>query len=235
ERGVIMAGYLLLAGGAEFGGRMAEADLRAIELAGGDDARISIIPTAAAPDNNHDRAGRNGVRWFESLGARRVAALPLIDRASAESPAIAATLRESRLIYLLGGFPHYLGQTLLGSASWQAVVAAHQAGAVVAGSSAGAMVLCQHYYQPDAKQVAQGLAVLPNACVLPHHNTFGRSWAAQLAALLPGSTLIGIDERTAMLNDADGAWQVYGQGAVTLYRDHQPTAYRSGKQFEIGD
>jgi cyanophycinase len=229
-----MTGYILLAGGAEFGGRMAEADLRAIELAGGDDARISIIPTAAAPDNNHERAGRNGVRWFENLGARNVTALPLIDRASAESPAVAAALRDSRLIYLLGGFPHYLGQTLLGSASWQAIVAARQAGAVVAGSSAGAMVLCQHYYNPESKQLAQGLGLLPNACVLPHHNTFGKSWAAQLATLLPGSTLLGIDERTAMLDDgAAGTWQVYGQGAATLYRDGLSTVYRSGEQFEL--
>ncbi len=46
-----MAGYILLEGGAEFGGLMSEPDLRAIQLAGGPDAPISIIPTAAAPDN----------------------------------------------------------------------------------------------------------------------------------------------------------------------------------------
>jgi len=229
-----MPGHILLAGGAEFGGRMAEPDLRAIELAGGMNARISIIPTAAAPDHNHERAGRNGVRWFESLGARNVAALPLIDRASADSPAMAAALRESHLIYLLGGFPHYLGQTLIGSAGWQAIVAAHQAGAVVAGSSAGAMVLCQYYYSPETSQVIEGLGMLPNACVLPHHNTFGKGWAAHLAALLPASVLLGIDERTAMLNDgADGAWRVYGQGAVTLYRHGQPTVYASGAEFAL--
>ena len=229
-----MAGHILLAGGAEFGGRMAEPDLRAIELSGGVDARISIIPTAAAPDHNHERAGRNGVRWFESLGARNVAALPLIDRASADSPAVAAALRNSRLIYLLGGFPHYLGQTLLGSASWQAIVAAHQAGAVVAGSSAGAMVLCQHYYNPEASQVIEGLAMLPNACVLPHHNTFGKGWAARIAAVLPDSVLLGIDERTAMLDDGDGdAWRVYGQGAVTLYQHGQATVYASGAEMGL--
>ena len=50
-------GYLLLEGGAEFGGRMRDPDLKAIELAGGFDASIRIIPTAAAPDNNHQRAG----------------------------------------------------------------------------------------------------------------------------------------------------------------------------------
>ena len=229
-----MAGHILLAGGAEFGGRMAEPDLRAIELAGGGDAPISIIPTAAAPDLNHERAGRNGVRWFESLGARNVAALPLIDRASADSPAVAAALRESRMIYLLGGFPLYLGQTLIGSASWRAMLAAYQAGAVVAGSSAGAMVLCQHYYNPEASQVLEGLGMLPNACVLPHHNTFGKGWAARLAALLPDSVLLGIDERTAMLDDAAGsAWRVYGQGAVTLYRQGQATGYPTGEQFTL--
>jgi cyanophycinase len=214
---------------------MAEPDLRAIELAGGADARISIIPTAAAPDHNHERAGRNGVRWFESLGARNIAALPLLDRASADSASIVAALRASRLIYLLGGFPHYLGQTLLGSASQQAIMSAQEAGAVVAGSSAGAMVLCQHYYNPEARQAIEGLAMLPNACVLPHHNTFGKGWAARLAALLPESVLLGIDERTAMLNDGNnGAWRVYGQGAVTLYRHGQATVYESGAEFELG-
>jgi cyanophycinase len=227
-----MPGYLLLAGGAEFGGRMAEPDLRAIELAGGADARISIIPTAAAPDHNHTRAGRNGARWFESLGARNVAVLPLIDRASADSPSIVAALRDSQLIYLLGGFPHYLGQTLLGSASQQALVAALEHGAVLAGSSAGAMVLCQYYYNPEASQLAEGLAMLPNTCVLPHHNTFGKGWAARLAALLPQSVLLGIDERTAMLGDG-GEWRVYGQGAVTLYQQGQPTVYASGTDFTL--
>ncbi len=75
-------GYFLLAGGAEFperasglcGGRMSEPDLRAIELAGGFDAPICFIPTAAAPDNNHKRAGNNGIRWFQSLGAKQVLA-----------------------------------------------------------------------------------------------------------------------------------------------------------------
>ncbi len=230
-----MTGHLLLAGGAEFGGRMAESDLRAVELAGGADARISIIPTAAAPDHNHECAGRNGARWFESLGARNVATLPLLDRTSADSPAIVAALQQSRLIYLLGGFPHYLGQTLLGSASQQALMAAQAAGAVVAGSSAGAMVLCQHYYNPETRQVIEGLAMLPNACVLPHHNTFGKGWAARLAALLPESVLLGIDERTAILNDGDGgAWRVYGQGAVTLYRHGQATVYVSGAGFGLG-
>ena len=230
-----MPGYLLLEGGAEFGGLMSEPDRRAIELAGGPDAPISIIPTAAAPDNNHQRAGRNGENWFRSLGARQVEVLPLIDKTSANDPQIAAQISQSRLVYMLGGFTGHLGQTLANSASWQAMLTAYEAGAVIAGSSAGAMVMCQYYFDPGKAQVVEGLGFVPNACVLPHHNTFGKGWAGQLSKLLPNVVLLGIDERTGMLDDAEGGrktgWRVYGQGSVTLYRGGKPTVYRTGQSF----
>jgi cyanophycinase len=230
-----VAGYLLLEGGAEFGGQMAEPDLRAIELAGGPGALICIIPTAAAPDNNAQRAGNNGVRWFGSLGAKQVELLPLVDKASANDPHIADRISQSRLIYMLGGFTGYLGETLKGSASWQAMLRAYEAGAVIAGSSAGAMVMCQYYFDPARGQVVEGLELVPNACVLPHHNTFGKGWASRLSKLLPDAVLLGIDERTGMLDDGDEGrkvgWRVYGQGVVTLYRRGQSKVYRAGESF----
>jgi len=230
-----MAGYLLLEGGAEFGGQMAEPDLRAMELAGGPGALICIIPTAAAPDNNAQRAGNNGVRWFRSLGAKQVELLPLVDKASANDPHIADRISQSRLIYMLGGFTGYLGETLKGSASWQAMLRAYEAGAVIAGSSAGAMVMCQYYFDPARGQVVEGLELLPNTCVLPHHNTFGKGWAPRLSKLLPDVVLLGIDERTGMLDDGDEGrkvgWRVYGQGTVTLYRRGQSKVYRAGESF----
>ena len=231
-----MAGYLLLEGGAEFGGRMAEPDRRAIELAGGPDAPITIIPTAAAPDNNHQRAGNNGVRWFHSLGATHVSSLPVIDAASANDPRIAAEIGQARLIYMLGGFTGYLGETITGSATWDAMLSAYESGAVIAGSSAGAMVMCQYYFDPGKGQVVEGLGLLPNTCVLPHHNTFGKGWAARLTNLLPNAVLLGIDEQTGMLDDGQEGkkvgWRVYGKGAVTLYRNGHPTVYRSGLAFK---
>ena len=230
-----MAGYLLLEGGAEFGGKMAEADQRAIELAGGNNAVMSIIPTAAAPDNNHQRAGNNGVRWFRSLGATDVTSLPLIDKASANDPSLANSIARSRLIYMLGGFTGYLGETIKDSLCWQAILTAYEAGAVIAGSSAGAMVMCQYYFDPAHRKVVEGLGLVPNTCVLPHHNTFGKGWAAQMSTLLPNAVLLGIDERTGMLDDGPGdkktSWRVYGQGAVTLYRHGQSMVYQTGTSF----
>jgi len=231
---MVKMGYLLLEGGAEFGGRMRDPDLRAIELAGGFNAPLRIIPTAAAPDDNHRRAGGNGVRWFQGLGARDVESVPLLDKTGANDEGIANELRNAKLIYLLGGFTHYLGQTLKGSLAWQAAMEAYNNGAVIAGSSAGAMVMCEFYYDPSSGKVVEGLNLVRNSLVLPHHNTFGKNWAPRLTQEIPDVTLLGIDERTGMIDDGeDGAWNVYGAGEVVLYGNGEVERYKAGKSFSL--
>jgi cyanophycinase len=225
-------GYLLLEGGAEFGGRMRDPDLKALELAGGPDAPVRILPTAAAPDHNDQRAGNNGVRWFQSLGARDVGSVPLLDKATANDESIVKSLREAKLIYMLGGFTGYLGETLKSSAAWEAVLEAYANGAVVAGSSAGAMVMCEFYYDPSQGQVVEGLNLIPNAIVLPHHNTFGKSWASRLLEISQ-VTLLGIDEYTGMLSEGGQAWTVYGGGEITLYRNHEVKIHPPGSTFSV--
>jgi len=222
-------GYILLEGGAEFGGRMRDPDLRAIELAGGFNAPIRIIPTAAAPDNNYQRAGTNGIRWFQSLGATDIESPPVIDQANANDSEIANAFRSAKLIYILGGFTHYLSQTLKDSVVWRAVLDAFQNGAVIAGSSAGAMVMCEFYYDPSSGKVMDGLNLVRNSLVLPHHNNFGKNWAPRLLKQIPQVTLLGIDERVGMLNDgSDGVWNVYGAGEVVLYRNGNVETYKEG-------
>jgi cyanophycinase len=226
--------YILLEGGAEFGGRMSEPDLRAMELAGGLQTSIAILPTAAAPDHNHLRAGRNGQRWFESLGASRVEVVPVTDKQSADNPEFAARVADARLIYLLGGFPRYLCETLRESRVWLAALEAHRSGAIIGGSSAGAMVLCEHYYDPDEGKLLKGLDLLQNTCILPHHDRFGKSWVSKLRSSIPQTTLLGIDERTGTINDAsNSAWAVYGAGVVTLYRGEQIEVHARGERFHL--
>jgi cyanophycinase len=227
-------GYISLAGGAEFGGKMALLDGRALKLAGGLDIVVSIIPAAAAPDNNHQRAGATGVNWFRRLGVADAKALPLIDRATADRPEVATALRRSNLIYLLGGFPAYLATSLRGSRSWEAIQSATAGGAVLCGSSAGAMVLCEHFFDPRREAVLRGLNLISGVCILPHHNTFGKNWAHRLKALLAGKTLIGIDEQTGMLGAEDGgSWQVHGGGTVVIYRENRKMTFGNGDQFAL--
>jgi cyanophycinase len=227
-------GFILLAGGAEFTGQMAVADRLAIQLAGGPDAAIAILPTAAAPDNNHQRAGQNGVKWFKHLGATNVSALPLIDNISANDPAIAEALLQTGLIYLLGGYPRHLAQTLKDTLSWQAILSAHQKGTLIAGSSAGAMVLCEYYYDPAFSRVMAGLKLLNGICVLPHHDTFGKDWAAQLIKLLPDIILLGIDEETGVICDAaKNLGRVLGNGQITVYRNNQVDQIGPEQEFNL--
>jgi cyanophycinase len=225
-------GYLLLEGGAEFGGRMADPDKQALTLAGGPATPINIVPAAAAPDNNHQRAGQNGVRWFHQLGATNVSVLPLIDSASADDPDVAEILTKSKFIYLLGGFPRYLAQVLNHSRSWQAILTAYLSGAVIAGSSAGAMVLCEFYFDPISSQIAKGLNLVERICVLPHHNSFGKGWTPHLKNQLPDIILFGIDEETGALYDASqDNWQVYGKGNITLYHSDHVDKFGAGQEF----
>ncbi len=227
-------GFILLEGGAEFSGQMAVPDRLAIQLAGGPDASISILPTAAAPDNNHDRAAQNGVNWFKHLGATNVSFLPLIDDTSANDPAIVEALSQTRLIYLLGGFPRHLAQTLRQSRSWQAILSAYQTGAVIAGSSAGAMVLCETYYDPGSSRVMEGLKLIDGICVLPHHNTFGKNWASRLSELLPKIVLLGIDEETGVIcRVSEGIGRVNGKGKLTLYHNGLIEKIGSEQEFSL--
>ena len=227
-------GFVLLEGGSEFNAGMAAADKRAMAVCGGRAQPIRIIPAAAAPDNNHARAAANGVGWFQSLGAADVQAVDIIDRASADRPDLAKAIERARLVFMLGGFTRYLAETLAGSRAWQAMASAHRSGAVIAGSSAGAMVLCEFYFDPASGTTLKGLNLVPGACVLPHHNRFGKTWAPKLAPLLPGIVLIGIDEATGLLDDGPGGrWSVYGKGAVTLYRRGCQTAYHHGQDFDL--
>ena len=226
-------GYLLLEGGSEFGGLMSDPDLRAIDLAGGVEVPICILPTAAAPDKNDKRAGKNGIRWFQSLGAKNVFSVDVIDSDSANDESLAVSIRTASLIYMLGGFPRYLADTLAHSLAWQAVLDAYNQGAVLAGSSAGAMVLCEHYYDPFERRLLRGLNLIPNACVIPHHNSFGKAWTGYLEKVVSGATLIGIDEQTGMINNADGTWQIYGAGAATLYRNGKINHFTRGETFSL--
>lgn len=223
-------GYLLLEGGSEFCGRMIEADSRALALAGGADAPVDIIPAAAAPDNNHHRAGQNGVEWFRRIGARKVVSRLLIDKASAQQPELAKQLGRSRFIFMLGGFPTHLVHSLAGTPCWQSISSVYRRGGVIGGSSAGAMVFCGKIYDPFSQKIENGLNVMPGVCIIPHHNSTGFLWIKKLRYLLPDALLLGIDEQTGIINDSrSGGWTVYGGGAAVLHRRNDSRRYPAGK------
>lgn len=227
-------GHLLLQGGSEFQGQMAASDLEAIKLSGGPDASICILPTAAALDNNHERAGSNGLTWFNGLGAQNTRVVMLINRISADDEGIVKELDSADFIYFLGGFPDYLFDAICGSKAWQTIMERYHNGSLIGGSSAGAMVLCDNYYSPVKGEIRNGLGLLPGTLTLPHHDTFGRAWVDPIQKMRPDLMLIGIDEQTGILNDGPGnKWSVHGRGGVTIYTPNSRCGHPAGSCFAL--
>ena len=160
--------------------------------------------------------------------------MPIIDKQSANDPELSAELDRSNLIYILGGFPGYLGHTLTESRCLDALLRTYEKGAIIAGSSAGAMVLCEWYFDPVYKKIKKGFGIQKDVILIPHHDTFGRSWRSLYFEKISDIRCIGIDEQTGMMNQADrNRWTVYGKGGVTLYLKTSIASYRSGQTFQF--
>ncbi|MGH2522736.1 MAG: Type 1 glutamine amidotransferase-like domain-containing protein [Anaerolineales bacterium] len=217
-----------LVGGNEFRRDCEAMDRALVEQAGGPGIPVAILPTAAAHENPY-RAGENGVRHFRRLGAA-AEKLMIVDAATANDPRLTTQLERFRLIYFTGGDPAYLLETLRGSRAWEVVLAQHQRGALLAGSSAGAMVLGGQTWRFDAW--TPGLGLIPNVAVIPHHATLATRWnAAHRAASLPaGVTLVGIDEATALLLPEG---RVLGEGNVTVYGGEGVRVYGGGDSAQV--
>jgi cyanophycinase len=112
----------------------------------------------------------------------------------------------------------HLRSVLKGSRLWEALLESWRDGAVLAASSAGAMVLCDPMVDPRGGAYTVGLGLLANMPIFPHHDTAPAHLRERSTELRPdGAVLVGVDEQTALLRDPDGGWRVAGQGSVTLY------------------
>jgi cyanophycinase-like exopeptidase len=145
---------------------------------------------------------------------------------------------EADLIYLSGGKPDHLLRTLAGSAVWAAALAANARGSVIAGCSAGAMVLCSQqarFRTPPHVPLGfePGLGLVEGVAVLPHYDRFPETLAAVRVARAPrGTVILGIDEDTAAIG-REGSWLVRGEGRVTVWRGRHRERHRDGESFRI--
>ena len=235
-----MPGPVALVGAGEFLPAMLDFDLELLAATGRPRPRVAILPTAAYPDGEEvfDRWAAMGVAHFGGLGAE-VEPVLVRDRASADDTGFAQAVGEADLIYLSGGKPGYLLGALEGSAVGRAITAAHERGAVLAGCSAGAMVLAGHTFDfrvrvlPWPLKWRSGLAFAAGVSVLPHYDAWPEPMSALVALQAPrGSVVLGIDEDTAVLG-RDGAWQVHGAARVTVWRGRRRERHRAGDVFTV--
>ena len=235
-----MPGPVALVGAGEFLPAMADLDAELLASTGRRRPRVAILPTASFPDGEDvfQHWAAMGVAHFSDLGAE-VEPVLVRHRADAEDPAAAQAVGEADLVYLSGGKPAYLAEVLAGSAVGRALSAAHARGAVLAGCSAGAMVLAGHLFDPRARVVPwplrwrAGLGFVEGASVVPHYDAWPEPFTALIALQAPrGSVVLGIDEDTAVVGH-DGAWQVHGRSRVTVWRGHRRDRYHTGDTFRF--
>ena len=225
-----MAGLIALVGGDEFRAGCEEMDRAILDATGVDRPRVLVVPTAAAAENP-SRAASNGVGYFSGLGAD-ASVLMALDPADANNEEMVSPVDSAQVIYFTGGSPLHLLDTLAGSRLLHKVQQALQRGAILVGSSAGAMVMGP-WMRYRGWQTALG--IVPGVATLPHHEgSDPDAVAKELAASAPADvTVLGIDGRTCCLGDAEG-WRVLGQGAVTAYSAGRWRHYASGDALTLG-
>jgi cyanophycinase len=114
----------------------------------------------------------------------------------------------------------HLRSVLKDTPAWTALVGAWKDGAVVAGSSAGGMVLGDPMVDPRGGALTLGLGLINHLAVLPHYDTWSEEKAHRTVQLATGHLRIAaIDERTALIREPDGTWRTEGAGEVTVYVD----------------
>jgi cyanophycinase-like exopeptidase len=221
-------GALALVGSGEYTAQMEATDRFLMEAIGGA-ARVAVIPTASGLEPGMpQRWNERGVKHFQSLGAT-VTPIPLVTTDDAHNPEIVAVLRAANFFYFSGGNPEYITETLQGTPAWSAITDAAHDGGVLAGCSAGAMMLGSYTLRVRAvvngqpPQWASALGMAPGLAVMPHFDRISGFvgpdiFRAILDSAPAGVTLIGIDEDTALValpGDAS-SWRVMGRQTVSV-------------------
>ena len=154
-----------------------------VALSGGPDARIAVIPTASS-------LGQEVVDVYDALfmkfGAARVDAVRPESREQAHDPALVKAVDDSTGVFMTGGNQLKLSSIVCGTPVGDAILRAHERGAVVAGTSAGASIQSSHMVafgvggatpKQRMTQVAAGLGLVDTAVIDQHfdqRNRYGR-------------------------------------------------------------
>lgn len=215
-------GWIVPVGGAEDKVGPSEILRRFVQLSGGDQARIAIIPTASSLEDTGERYEK----LFRRLGADEARSIPLVTRADASEDKALERLERATGIFLTGGNQLQLSTILGGTPVAKAVRRLNARGVTVGGTSAGAAILSEHmiaFGQSGATPKA-GLASLApgfgmtNRVVIDQHfrqrDRLGR--LLSVLAFNPFAVGIGLDEDTAAFIGPDDIMYVEGAGAITV-------------------
>jgi len=220
---------LALVGSGEYLPAMEPVDRYLLDLLGRQ-PRVACLPTAAG------REGPERIRYWSDLGLNhfrrlgaRVEAVPVTDPQSASDPTLVSRLHGVDFIYMSGGNPGYLFNTLRDSLAWQEILAVHRSGGLVAGCSAGAMVMGE--YLPSLPRSQRAFGLIQDAMIMPHLDEIPAIWLRLFRfAFTRTKILLGIEGSTALLVQTK-QHTILGSGSVLFWNRQMRVYYQEGSKI----
>ena len=215
-------GWIVPIGGAENKENDRRILRRFVEVSGGADADIVVIPTAS---KMHE-TGQRYEAIFRDLGAARVTVMDFDTRRDCQEPNRLQRIDEATGIFFTGGNQLRLTALLGGTPVAQLIRKRNASGVTVGGTSAGASILSEHmiaFGDEGSSVVAGSVRLAPglgltNRFVFDQHfrerDRLGRLITA--LAYNPFAIGIGLDEDTAVFIGPDEVLEVEGSGGVTV-------------------
>ena len=228
-------GALVLVGGAMRDPAIVE---RFVQLAGGPEAPIVVIPTAGGGES-YDQY-YPGLRAFRDAGATDLTVLHTTDRAVADAPAFSAPLRRARGVWFPGGRQWRLADAYLDTRVQEELAGVLRRGGVVGGSSAGATILGSYLVRGDTATNTimmgdheVGFGFLRDTAIDQHLLRRNRQFdLIEVIEAQPHLLGIGLDEDTAIVVQGD-QFEVMGRSYVVIY-DHQRLLDSGGRFYFLG-
>ena len=206
-----------------------------VGLAGGPDAPILLVPTAAEGDGAVYY--REDLQDLQAAGARNVTILHTRDRGVADSAAFVAPIEKASGVFIAGGRQWRLADAYLNTRTQSALRALLDRGGVIAGTSAGATIQGSFMVRGDTKgnelmigDHVEGLGFLKGVTIDQH--VLRRNRQFDLIPVIeahPELLGIGIDEDTAIVVRRD-RFEVIGNSYVLIY-DSQRMIGPSGRFY----
>jgi cyanophycinase len=207
-----------------------------VNLAGGRDAKIVIIPTAGG---NRKKDGslivyeeEKVLAPWKKLGLTHVQMLHTADRQVANTEAFAATLRDARGVWFNGGRQWNCVDSYAGTLTLREMREVLNRGGVIGGSSAGATIQGDYLVRgavagseivmaPEPEH-QHGFAFLRHSAIDQHINTRNR-WDDLIPVIrkYPDLLGIGLSEGTAIVVTEDH-FQVIGKWKVAIHDNTRP-------------
>ena len=229
----LIHGTVALVGAGEYLPTMANVDKVLLDQSGGT-ARVIVLPTAAVPDGPEvtERWATMGIEHFVQLGVN-VEAVMLRTRTDANDDAIVAKLASANFFYFSGGKPRYLLETLRGTAAWRTIKNIFLAGGIIAGCSAGAMVMGEVIFDfPQIWRTMPALGLVPGIAVIPHFNELPSFLSNAAVWATRKTNVVGIDGSTALVW-SHSQWTVLGSGRVTVFTQRRKAHYTAGERVPL--